>query len=183
MLDPAALEPLVLGLLAVVVVLILVLAALGLRLRRLAADQRRAFDGVEVDVLATLARHTRRLDGVDVSIDEVRTHSQDVRELVGRTLSEVGVVRYDAFDDAGGELSFSAAIIDEHGDGFVLTSISGRSAGRTYLKTVLGGEGTTLLSEEERSAVDAARAGRSEQRVVAAGKRTWRRRESEGATR
>jgi len=182
MLDPAALEPLVIGLLTVVAVLILALVTLGLRLRRLAADQRRAFEGVEVDVLATLARHARRLDGLDTSVEEVRTHSQDVRELVGRTLSKVGVVRYDAFDDAGGELSFSAAVIDEHSDGFVLTSISGRSAGRTYLKSVLGGEGTTLLSEEERAAVDAARTGQTEQRVIAAGKRTWRRRESEGAT-
>jgi hypothetical protein len=181
-LDPAVLGPLVVVLAVVLVVLIAIVVALGLRLRRLAADQRRAFDGVEVDVLATLARHARRLDGLDAAVDEVRTHSLDVREQVGHTLSRIGVVRYDAFGDAGGELSFSAAILDEHDDGVVLTSISGRASGRTYLKTLVAGEGTTLLSDEERQAVTAAQEGRSEQRVTVAGKRTWRRREAEGVT-
>jgi hypothetical protein len=179
--DPGVLSAVVLALGVVVLVLVVVVAMLWLRLRRLAADQRRAFEGVEVDVLATLARHTRRLDSADAAIAETRAHSTSVRELLGGTLSRVGVVRYDAFDDAGGELSFSAAIVDEHEDGFVLTSINGRTGGRTYLKTITAGEGTVLLSDEERAAVAASRDGRSEQRVQSAGKRTWRRREHAGA--
>jgi hypothetical protein len=69
------------------VVVVLALAVLGLgaacvllalRLRRLAADQRRAFEGVEVDVIANLARHRRRLDELGEALEQARAHTREV---------------------------------------------------------------------------------------------------------
>jgi len=160
------------GLVAVLVVVVLLLA---LRLRRLAADQRRAFDGVEVDVLGVLARQARRLDGVDASLAALGTRADDLRTDLGQALTRLGVVRYDAFDDTGGEQSFSAAVLDAAADGFVLTAINGRTDGRTFLKVITGGEATVMLSAEERLAVEAARSGRREERVTERGVRRWRR--------
>jgi hypothetical protein len=174
MLQSQVLDGLVVGLIVVVVLLIVALVVLGLRLRRLAADQRRAFDGVEVDVLATLARHARRLDGLDGDVTGVRDHSESVRAGLGHALSRIGVVRYDAFENVGGELSFSLALLDEHDDGLVLSSINGRADGRTYLKVVAGGTSASQLSDEERAAVVAATHGRREERVTDAGARRWR---------
>jgi hypothetical protein len=174
MLQTEVLEGLVVGLVAVVVLLAVLLVVVMLRLRRLGADQRRAFEGVEVDVLAALARHTRRLDGLDVEVADVREHSGSVRVDLGRALSRIGVIRYDAFEDVGGELSFSLALLDEHDDGLVMSSINGRSDGRTYLKTVAGGESRSVLSDEERAAIDAASKGLREERVADAGTRRWR---------
>ena len=54
-------------------------------------------------------------------------------------LRHVAVVRYDAFGDMGGRLSFSVALLDDAGDGLVLTSINGRTETRTYSKGVKGG--------------------------------------------
>ena len=65
----------------------------------------------------------------------------------------VSVVRYDAFGDMGGLLSFSVALLDDAGDGLVLTSINGRSETRTYAKGVQGGTGQHALSPEEIEAV------------------------------
>jgi hypothetical protein len=174
----AVLEWLVVGLVAGVVALAGVLTLVLLRLRRLRADQVRAFEGVEVDVLGALARHTRRLDGLDEAVAAARTHSESVRHELMRAFSRSGVVRYDAFDDAGGELSFSLALLDEYDDGIVVTSINARTGGRVYLKVVTGGMGSAALSDEEAAAVLAARDGdavRSE-RSVSAAKRSWRRR-------
>ncbi len=173
----AVLVQLVIGLLVVVVGLLVGVVVLGLRVRRLGSDQRRAFEGVEVDVLAALARHTRRLDGVDAALEAVRGDAAGLRTDLGRTLSRLGVVRYDAFDDVGGELSFSAALLDAHDDGLVITAINGRSEGRTYAKLLTGGAASSPLSVEEQAAIEAARDGRSEVRTEGRGSRRWRDRE------
>lgn len=178
MLTSAALEVLVLVLAGLVGALVAAVVVLGLRLRRLGSDQRRAFDGVEVDVLAALARHTRRLDGADTAIEEVRAHGAATRADLAGALTRMAIVRYDAFDDVGGELSFSAALLDEHDDGIVITAINGRSEGRTYAKLVSGGSTAAMLSDEERSAIETARrGGRTEERADGRGSRRWRDRE------
>lgn len=175
----AASDLLVVVIVLAVVTLALVVAVtvLGLRLRRLAADQRRALDGVEVDVIGTLARQRRRLDELDAAVSGTRTFAESTAQQVRRTVSRIGVVRYDAFDDIGGQHSFSAALLDEHGDGVVITSITGRTDGRTYLKSVSDGVGNVLLSDEESAAVAAAREQARSEQVVDQGKRSWRQRD------
>jgi Protein of unknown function (DUF4446) len=68
-------------------------------------------------------------------------------------IRRVGMVRYDAFEDVGGRLSFSCALLDEHGAGVVLTSINGRQDTRVYAKPVAGGTSTYNLSLEEEEAI------------------------------
>ena len=68
-------------------------------------------------------------------------------------LRRVALVRYDAFEDIGGEQSFSAALLDEGGNGVVLTSIHGRGESRTYGKAVRGGRSEHTLSPEEQQAI------------------------------
>jgi len=174
--DPVVLSVAVAVLAAVTVVLAVTVVVIALRLRRLGADQRRALDGVEVDVIATLARLHRRLEELDATVAANRSYSEGVADDLTRTLGRVGVVHYDAYADIGGSQSFSVALLDEHGDGVVLTSITGRNDGRTYLKSVVSGEGSQLLSDEEAAAVAAARSERRSERLTEAGKRSWRQR-------
>jgi hypothetical protein len=70
-----------------------------------------------------------------------------------QALRHVGVVRYDAFGDMGGSLSFSAALYDENGDGIVISSINGRSETRTYAKSLIGRVSDQSLSPEEQDAI------------------------------
>jgi hypothetical protein len=72
-------------------------------------------------------------------------------------LRHVGVVRYDAFQDMGGRMSFSAAFFDDNGDGIVLSSINGRTETRTYAKALIDLRSDHSLSPEEQQAIDAAR--------------------------
>jgi hypothetical protein len=67
------------------------------------------------------------------------------------------VVRYDAFGDMGGRLSFSAALLDDSGDGLVISSINGRSETRTYAKSLVGLQSDHTLSPEEQEAIETAR--------------------------
>jgi hypothetical protein len=76
-------------------------------------------------------------------------------------IRHVSVVRYDAFADMGGRLSFSAALLDDAGDGLVLTSINGRTEARSYAKGVKAGASEHTLSPEEEQAIAFALRGRS----------------------
>lgn len=79
-------------------------------------------------------------------------------DLTG-ALRHVAVVRYDAFGDMGGRLSFSAALLDDAADGLVITSINGRTETRTYAKGIAAGRGEQTLSPEEQEAIGAAMRG------------------------
>jgi hypothetical protein len=79
------------------------------------------------------------------------------RRDLAMALRHVSVVRYDAFGDMGGRFSFSAALLDDGGDGLVITSIHARSETRTYLKGLSRGDSDITLSPEELQAVRIAR--------------------------
>jgi hypothetical protein len=97
--------------------------------------------------LRALGRRVRRLTARGARLDSAGG-GPDLTAL-----RHVGVVRYDAFGDMGGRLSFSAAVFDAQGDGFVLTSINGRSETRTYAKPLVGLKSEHTLSPEEEQAI------------------------------
>lgn len=98
------------------------------------------------DEEAELARLRSELDGVLVGLSE--------------SLRHIAVVRYDVADELDrkpGDESWSLALLDDAGDGVVLTSLPGRGDPKTYAKNIRGGECDIDLTEEERQAVDYAR--------------------------
>jgi hypothetical protein len=105
------------------------------------------------------APRTRRTGG-DALPEDVHGLRQEVAALRAEAkdaLRHLSVVRYDAFGDMGGHLSWSLALLDDGGNGVVLTSISGRSEARTYAKSVAGWTCEQQLSPEELEAIEHAR--------------------------
>ncbi|MDR7252940.1 hypothetical protein J2X46_001925 [Nocardioides sp. BE266] len=115
-------------------------------------------------VLAALAlrRTTSRPggEGVDALPEDVHGLRQEVAALKAENadaLRHLSVVRYDAFGDVGGHLSWSLALLDDAGHGVVLTSIHGRSEARTYAKSISSWSCEQQLSPEEEEAIEHAR--------------------------
>jgi len=135
----------------VAVTLVAVLAA---RLRRVES----ALATVLAETPAALSSVGRPLvDGPRREVEGLRAEVAQARADLSTALRHVAVVRYDAFDDLAGRLSFSAALLDDAGDGIVLSSINGRSETRTYAKGITAGASGHPLSPEEREAVARAR--------------------------
>ena len=111
-----------------------------------AADGRASF----VEVVARKTEEVEALRG-DVArlADELRFTQRELQMAI----RHVGIVRYDAFGDMGGRMSFSAALLDDHGNGFVLSTIHARSESRSYVKEIRGGMADVHLSPEESAAV------------------------------
>ena len=76
---------------------------------------------------------------------------QDVQ--IRGSVRNVALLRYDAFEDVGGRLSFSCALLDDQGTGVVLTSINGRQETRVYAKPIAQGRSPYNLSSEEEEAI------------------------------
>lgn len=115
-----------------------VLAVVALR-RQAAARRRSATDALPEDVLG------------------LRQEVAALRSEAGDALRHLAVVRYDAFGDMGGHLSWSLALLDDGGNGVVLTSIHGRSDARSYAKSVTEWTCEQQLSPEEEEAIAHAR--------------------------
>lgn len=142
-----------------VLALLLALAA-HLRLRRLRVRllllQGR---GTEESFVDAVSRHVAESEDLRADLSEACTQLEATRLGIADAIRRVAVVRFDAFGDMGGRVSFSAALLDDAGDGLVITSINGRNETRTYAKGVIGGHGQQALSPEEEEAITLA--GRS----------------------
>jgi len=161
-LDPSVRDALVLAAL-VVAVLALVLAGVALaRLGRIRKDLvLLSADGDAPSFVEAVARKTEEVRGLRTEVDDLTALLARTRTELADALRHVSVVRYDAFGDMGGRLSFSAAMLDDGGDGLVLTAIHGRSETRSYIKGVKGGSSEASLSPEEQQAVSYALKGAS----------------------
>jgi hypothetical protein len=155
-------------------VLAIVVLILALRVRVLRRAQRRAFAGAERDLLEVVAEQRAHLGNVDRDVRQLETRADELRALLSGTVSRVAVVRYDAFEDMGGALSFSAALLDEGGNGMVVSAINGRSETRSYAKSVAGGTSDQNLSAEEVEVIDAAMSGRPASAPTPGGRRRRR---------
>ena len=81
----------------------------------------------------------------------------DIEAKALSSFSHMGVVNFDAFDDVKGNLSFSLTLLDDCGDGFILTSLYGHNSNNTYVRKVVGGEAQTKLLEEEVQSLEMAK--------------------------
>src|SRR5690625_4015046 len=116
-LDPRTTATVAVATAAVAGLLLVVVLVLALRLRTLVREHRRALDPARrEDVIGALGRHGEELAALRRDVGDLEVRATELRELARGAVSRVGLVRYDAFDDMGGALSFSAALLDEHGD-------------------------------------------------------------------
>lgn len=76
-----------------------------------------------------------------------------IKDILSRTTNKIGIVKYDAFPDVGGKLSFALAMLDESNTGFVLNAIHSREGCYTYIKEIVKGESYIVLGQEEKEAL------------------------------
>jgi Protein of unknown function (DUF4446) len=95
---------------------------------------------------------------VPTDLEGLRHEVQALRLELAETPRHLAVVRYDAFNDMGGRLSWSMALLDDSGNGVVLTSIHGRSEARSYAKNISGWACEQAMSPEEQEALGIAKA-------------------------
>jgi len=100
-----------------------------------------------------LQAQARQIQQLEAALRSLSATDQRPGGLIEGPVRHVGLVRYDAFEDVGGRLSFSCALLDAKGNGVVMTSINGRQDTRVYAKPVTDGRSAYNLSIEEEEAI------------------------------
>lgn len=157
---------------SVALVLLIVVVVLLVKFVRLQQAYASTIDSTRrEDLLTAVHRLSGDLAQTRADVGTVNDNTTMLRDLLRSTMSRSAVVRYDAFEDMGGALSFSAALLDEHGDGVVISAINGRSETRCYAKSVRALASDFNLTEEERAAIQEAAPGRGSDRALTRKKR------------
>ncbi len=104
----------------------------------------------------------RKIDRLEQAVRTLNKTDKRQQVLIDGSVQNVGLLRYDAFEDVGGRLSFSCAMLDDEGSGVVLTSINGRQETRVYAKPIAEGRSSYNLSSEEEEAIRQALAAPAE---------------------
>jgi hypothetical protein len=104
----------------------------------------------------------RKIERLEQAVRTLNKTDKRQQALIDGSVQHVALLRYDAFEDVGGRLSFSCAMLDDHGSGVVLTSINGRQETRVYAKPIAEGRSSYNLSSEEEEAIRQALAALAE---------------------
>lgn len=101
------------------------------------------------------------IDKLEDNVNEIYGNIKAINNQLITAYQKIGLVKYDAFHEIGGKLSFVLVLLTAENDGFILNSMHSKEGCYTYTKEVVKGEVSIVLSEEEQQALDEAKANAS----------------------
>lgn len=142
----------VLTLILIAMVAFLLIATINLtlsvhRLHKKYKQFMRGSDGLSLEKMFT--NKFKILDRLESQISMDHQVLNLIRNTQAKTLTKYGIVKYDAFDDVGGKMSFALASLDKSNSGYILNAIHSRDNCFLYLKEIVKGESYIMLSDEE----------------------------------
>ncbi|MCR4908429.1 MAG: DUF4446 family protein [Lachnospiraceae bacterium] len=140
-----------------IIALLVVVIILGNRIRKLSRKYERFMRGADAASLEEeMLELFEDMESLKVS---TKQHNRQIEELyrkVRRCYQKTGIVKYDAFREMGGKLSFSIAMLDERNNGYILNSVHSTTGCYTYTKEIVGGKSYIDLGDEEMKALNQA---------------------------
>ena len=109
-------------------------------------------DGKDLESL--IRQNVRDIKTMDQEIQEVFNFCKKLHSLATRSIRKIGLIRFNPFNDIGGDQSFSVALLDEKDCGFIISSLHTKEGTRVYAKPIKDGESQKYpLTEEEKQAI------------------------------
>ena len=152
------LQYIILVMAALILLALIIFIAVNFKLAKLNRRYQKMMQGVQGENLEqVLLGH---IEEVRQALNQVDSLARDFRRLDGTLrgcVQQVGIVRFNAFEDTGSDLSFAVAMMDAENNGVVISSLFGRNDSRTYAKPILRGESSYYLTTEEKQALQRAK--------------------------
>ncbi len=148
----------ILGLIGFALFLFILIIVLLVKQRKLNKKYRNFMSGADgVSLESQIFNRFREIDDLKVDSKAVKAELGKINDNLMVTYQKIGVVKYDAFKEMGGKLSFVVALLDKNNNGIILNSVhSSREGCYTYLKEIIKGESFLELSGDEKKALDMA---------------------------
>lgn len=148
----------IIGLAAVVVIMLIIMIVNLVQISKLKKRYKIFMSGKNARNLEKTL--IERLDQVDALLEANAANEKNIKILFNKmkfSFQKVGLVKYDAFNEMGGKLSFSLALLNEKNDGFVMNAVHSREGCYTYIKEIIEGNSIIVLSPEEEEALNMAK--------------------------
>lgn len=148
----------ILGLTMLIIILFVMIILLMVKQRNISIKYKRFMQGtVGKDMESVLIERFSDIENLKKEGKELHEEIRKINENMLITIQKVGIVKYDAFSEVGGKISFALALLDKNNNGLLLNSVhSSREGCYTYLKEIIKGESFLELSKEEREALNRA---------------------------
>lgn len=88
--------------------------------------------------------------------EKIWAETKEIKDLLQRAVTRMAIVRFRAFEDMGGDLSYAVAMLDSNNNGVIMSSIFAREDSRSYAKPIVNGQSTYALTKEEEEALQQA---------------------------
>ena len=111
-------------------------------------------DGKSIEVV--ILKRFKEVDELKKEDAAKKVQLDDINESLRYAFSKMGMVKYDAFNEMGGKLSFALALLDNRNNGFLINAMHSREGCYTYVKEIINGESYINLGEEEKKALNKA---------------------------
>ena len=147
----------IIGLAAVVLILLILTIVNVAQMRKLKKSYKVFMTGKNGKNLEeTLIKRLNQVDSLIESNDENEKNIETICKNMKFTYQKMGLIKYDAFHEMGGKLSFSLAMLDVRNNGFIINAMHTREGCYTYIKEIVDGNSIIVLSEEEKEALNRA---------------------------
>lgn len=147
----------IIGLAALVVILMILMIVNVVQMSKLKKNYKIFMTGKNAKTLEDTL--IKRLDQVDELMVASKANEKNIKALfqnIQLTYQKMGLVKYDAFHEMGGKLSFSLAMLDMKNNGFIISAMHTREGCYTYIKEIVDGNSIIVLSEEDQEALNQA---------------------------
>lgn len=139
------------------VIIVFILCILFARVNGLRKKYDRMMSGSSAENIESLIlEYKTMIDENSGQLVGIRNNIHRIENTLRNCIQQVGMVRYNAFQDTGSDLSFSLALLDRDNSGVIISSIYGRNESIVYAKPVLNGKSKYVLSDEETEALNMA---------------------------
>ena len=144
-------------LLILIIVLFVLYVYVTLKYNRLKSSYNTFMKGKDGKTLEeSMKERVEEIESILKVTKQNRMEIKEINKKIDRNYQKVGIVKYDAFNEMGGKLSFALAMLDGNNSGWVINAMHSREGCYTYVKEILKGESYVELAEEEAEALDKA---------------------------
>jgi len=148
------LQYVLLGMTIMILLALIIFISINIKLAKMNKRYRTMMKGMEnVNVEQMLLAHIEEVRQGQRKLDTLIKDCERLDITSKKCIQKYGIIRFNAFEDMGSDLSFAIALLDHQNNGIVISSIYSRSDSHTYAKPIIAGDSSYFLTEEEKQAL------------------------------
>lgn len=147
----------IIGIVVIALLFLILHIRQSIKISRLMNRYEKFMRGKNAENLASsIEENFTQMEKLTISHQKTQLKVEEALHDITSTFHKLGIVKYDAFKEMGGNLSFALCLLNDNNTGFILNTMHGRESSYTYIKEIIKGEAYATLGEEEKEALEKA---------------------------